>query len=201
MARRYSDPVSDEFRSQAHASHTESEVRGLTRREILIASLVAAGSSNRNIAKALCISPHTVAAHLCNMLRRTGASNRTEMIARLYAQGVLVQGIWPPLPAEERKQQEAVGVLAAAAVVAEHSIGPVGVTLDWPHYGNEVPVAMTFDALHALREAGHPVDLLAVEQRSVLSGLSELEVQVLNSVKERLEAVAGEVEGQDLKLL
>ncbi|NEC68685.1 helix-turn-helix transcriptional regulator [Streptomyces sp. SID9727] len=174
----------------------------MTRREILIASLVAAGSSNRDIAEALCISPHTVAAHLCNMLRRTGASNRTEMIARLYAQGVLVQGIWPPLPAGERKRQEApeaVGALAAA--VAECSIGPAGVTLDWPHYGNEVPVTMTFDALHALREAGHPVDLLAVEQRSVLSGLSEQEVQVLNSVKERLEAVSGEVEGQDLKLL
>ncbi|WP_329310671.1 aroma-sacti cluster domain-containing protein [Streptomyces sp. NBC_01262] len=60
---------------------------------------------------------------------------------------------------------------------------------------------MSFDALQALREAGHPVDLLAVEQRSVLSGLSELEVRVLNSVKGRLEAVAGEVEGQDLKLL
>ncbi|PZT78113.1 hypothetical protein DNK56_29915 [Streptomyces sp. AC1-42W] len=167
---------------------------------MLIASLVAAGSSNRDIAEALCISPHTVAAHLCNMLRRTGASNRTEMIARLYAQGVLVQGSWPPLPAGERKGQEApeaVGALAGAAV-AERSIG---VTIDWPHYGNEVPVAMTFDALHALREAGHPVDLLAVEQRSVLSALSEQEVQVLNSVKERLEAVSGEVEGQDLKLL
>lgn len=175
----------------------------MTRREILIAALVAAGSSNRDIAEALCISPHTVAAHLCNMLRRTGASNRTEMIARLYAQGVLVQGIWPPLPADERKRQEApeaVGALAAAAV-AECSIGPAGVTLDLPHYENEVPVAMTFDALHALREAGHPVDLLAVEQRSVLSALSEQEVQVLNSVKERLEAVSGEVEGQDIKLL
>ncbi|WP_258044815.1 aroma-sacti cluster domain-containing protein [Streptomyces sp. SM11] len=122
------------------------------------------------------------------------------MIARLYAQGVLVQGIWPPLPADERKRQEAIGALAAAAVV-ECSIGPAGVTLDWPHYGNEVPVAMPFDALHALREAGHPVDLLAAEQRSVLSGLSEHEVQVLNSVKDRLEAVTGEVEGQDLKLL
>ncbi|WP_240799276.1 aroma-sacti cluster domain-containing protein [Streptomyces sp. A0958] len=125
------------------------------------------------------------------------------MIARLYAQGVLVQGIWPPLPADERKGQEApetIGALAAAAV-ADCSIGPAGVTIDWPHYGNEVPVAMTFDALHALREAGHPVDLLAVEQRSVLSALSEQEVRVLNSVKERLEAVSGEVEGQDLKLL
>ncbi|WP_299530388.1 aroma-sacti cluster domain-containing protein [uncultured Streptomyces sp.] len=125
------------------------------------------------------------------------------MIARLYAQGALLQGIWPPLPADERKRQEApvaVGALAAAAV-AEHSIGPAGVRLDWPHYENEVPVAMPFDALHALREAGHPVDLLAVEQRSVLSALSEHEVQILNSVKERLEAVSGEVEGQDLKLL
>ncbi|MGW0860689.1 aroma-sacti cluster domain-containing protein [Streptomyces sp. NPDC002690] len=124
------------------------------------------------------------------------------MIARLYAQGVLVQGTWPPLPADERKRQEAPGAIGAlAAAVAEYSIGPAGVTLDWPHYGNEVPAAMPFDALHALREAGHPVDLLAVEQRSVLSGLNEHEVQVLNSVKERLEAVAGEVEGQDLKLL
>lgn len=105
------------------------------------------------------------------------------MIARLYARGVLVQGTWPPLP-------------------ADGSPGSTkNVSFDWPHYGNEVPVAMTFDALHALREAGHPVDLLAVEQRSVLSQLTELEVQVLNSIKGRLEAVAGEVEGQDLKLL
>ncbi|MFJ7157835.1 aroma-sacti cluster domain-containing protein [Streptomyces sp. NPDC101118] len=125
------------------------------------------------------------------------------MIARLYAQGVLVQGTWPPLPAEEREPQPApgsLGVLTGAAA-ADRSIGPVGVTFDWPHYGNEVPVAMTFDALNALREAGHPVDLLAVEQRSVLSELSEAEVQVLNKVKGRLEAVAADVEGQDLKLL
>ncbi|MFB9392258.1 response regulator transcription factor [Streptomyces coeruleoprunus] len=163
--------MGDEFRTQVHVSSAAYEVQDLTVREIRIASLVAAGASNRRIANDLCISPHTVAAHLCNMLRRTGASNRTEMIARLYARGLLVQGTWPPLPAEA------------------------------PHYGNEVPVAMTFDALHALREAGHPVDLLAVEQRSVLSQLSELEVQVLNSVKGRLDAAAADVEGQDLKLL
>jgi DNA-binding CsgD family transcriptional regulator len=177
----------------------------LTGREIRIASLVAAGASNRRIAIDLGISPHTVAAHLCNMLRRTGASNRTEMIARLYALGVLVQGTWPPLPADGQQRQEesaeARGVRTTAPDRSVRSVGSVGVNLNWPHYGNEVPVAMSFDALQALREAGHPVDLLAVEQRSVLSGLSELEVRVLNSVKGRLEAVAGEVEGQDLKLL
>jgi hypothetical protein len=56
---------------------------------------------------------------------------------------------------------------------------------------------MTFDALAALRQAGSPVDLLTVEQKNVLAQLTEEEVAVLNSVKERLDAVSDvEVEGQ-----
>ncbi|MCL2553006.1 MAG: hypothetical protein FWE15_16805 [Actinomycetia bacterium] len=55
---------------------------------------------------------------------------------------------------------------------------------------------MTFDALAALREAGNPVDLLTPQQQDVLSGLTEEEVTVLNSVRERLEAVSdADVEG------
>lgn len=55
---------------------------------------------------------------------------------------------------------------------------------------------MTFDALAALREAGNPVDLLTVEQQDVLSGLTEDEVAVLNSVRKRLDAVSdADVEG------
>jgi hypothetical protein len=49
---------------------------------------------------------------------------------------------------------------------------------------------MTFDALAALRDAGNPVDLLTTAQREVLAQLSEAEVRVLNSVKDRLEAVS-----------
>jgi hypothetical protein len=61
---------------------------------------------------------------------------------------------------------------------------------------------MAFDALAALRAAGNPVDLLTEEQRVVLGQLSEEEVSVLNSVKERLDAVSdNEVEGHDLKIL
>jgi len=60
---------------------------------------------------------------------------------------------------------------------------------------------MSFDALRALREANHPVDLISVQQRAVLAELTEREVEVLNSIRDRLEAVSGEVEGQDLKLL
>ena len=60
---------------------------------------------------------------------------------------------------------------------------------------------MTFDALQALREANHPVDLLPATQRAVLAELTEQEVEVLNSVRDRLAAASGEVEGQELKLL
>ena len=61
---------------------------------------------------------------------------------------------------------------------------------------------MAFDALAALRAAGNPVDLLTKEQRVVLGQLSEEEVSVLNSIKERLDAVSdNEVEGHDLKIL
>jgi hypothetical protein len=58
---------------------------------------------------------------------------------------------------------------------------------------------MTFDALAALRQAGNPVDMLTTAQRDVLAGLTEQEVAVLNSVKQRLDAVSdAEVEGHSL---
>jgi hypothetical protein len=60
---------------------------------------------------------------------------------------------------------------------------------------------MAFDALATLRQAGNPVDLLTPEQRSVLAQLTEDEVAILNSVKERLDAVSdAEVEGQSLTI-
>jgi hypothetical protein len=49
---------------------------------------------------------------------------------------------------------------------------------------------MAFDALAALRGAGNPVDLLTAAQRDVLAQLTEAEVTVINSVKERLDAVS-----------
>jgi hypothetical protein len=60
---------------------------------------------------------------------------------------------------------------------------------------------MAFDALATLRQAGNPVDLLTAEQRSVLAQLTEEEVMVLNSVKERLDTVSdAEVEGHSLTI-
>ena len=61
---------------------------------------------------------------------------------------------------------------------------------------------MAFDSLAALRAAGSPVDLLPEEQRAVLGQLTEEEVAVLNSIKERLDAAGDvEVEGHELKII
>jgi hypothetical protein len=61
---------------------------------------------------------------------------------------------------------------------------------------------MAFDALSALRAGGNPVDLLTEEQRTVLGQLTEEEVTVLNSIKQRLDAVSDhEVEGHETKIV
>ncbi|MFJ7949305.1 aroma-sacti cluster domain-containing protein [Streptomyces sp. NPDC096354] len=60
---------------------------------------------------------------------------------------------------------------------------------------------MSFDPLQALKAAGHPVDLLTDAQRDVLASLSEEEVVVLNKVMRKLNAVASDVEAQEVKLL
>jgi hypothetical protein len=61
---------------------------------------------------------------------------------------------------------------------------------------------MAFDALSALRAGGNPVDLLTAEQRTVLGQLTEEEVTVLNSIKQRLDAASdNEVEGHETKIV
>ena len=52
-----------------------------------------------------------------------------------------------------------------------------------------------FDALAELRAAGNPIEQLSPAQQDVLRGLSQAEVATLNSVKSRIDAVSGDVEG------
>jgi ATP/maltotriose-dependent transcriptional regulator MalT len=53
------------------------DAHGLTKRELEVLRLVAAGNSNREIASVLVISEHTVARHLQNIFAKLGVSSRT----------------------------------------------------------------------------------------------------------------------------
>ncbi|WP_256670939.1 response regulator transcription factor [Stutzerimonas nitrititolerans] len=55
----------------------------LTLREREILSLASNGLSNAEIAERLCLSPHTIKSHIHNLLRKIGASNRTEAASLL----------------------------------------------------------------------------------------------------------------------
>jgi DNA-binding CsgD family transcriptional regulator len=64
---------------------------GITRREAEILELVAAGLANKEIAVRLSLSPRTVEKHVESLLRKTGATSRTMLVA--------VTGPWPQAPA------------------------------------------------------------------------------------------------------
>jgi DNA-binding CsgD family transcriptional regulator len=60
----------------------------LTEREREILTLVGRGFSNAAIGQTLCLSPHTVKSHIHNLLRKTGAANRTEAASRFLGSTV-----------------------------------------------------------------------------------------------------------------
>jgi ATP/maltotriose-dependent transcriptional regulator MalT len=61
---------------------------GLTRREVEVLALVAAGRSNRQIARALFISPKTVGVHVSNILAKLGVAGRVEAAAIAHRLGL-----------------------------------------------------------------------------------------------------------------
>jgi DNA-binding CsgD family transcriptional regulator len=64
----------------------------MTRRELDVIALVAVGYSNAQIAWRIGLSRHTVATHVTTAMRRVGARNRAELVARCYAIDFLVVG-------------------------------------------------------------------------------------------------------------
>lgn len=53
---------------------------GLTRREVEMLSHLAKGQSNKEIARALGLSPNTVKTHLANLYDKLGVKNRTQAV-------------------------------------------------------------------------------------------------------------------------
>jgi DNA-binding NarL/FixJ family response regulator len=63
----------------ARDSRNGADAAGLTPREIAVLRLLAAGSSNREIATRLKITENTAANHVRSILLKTGAANRTQV--------------------------------------------------------------------------------------------------------------------------
>jgi len=62
---------------------------GLTRRQLEVLSMIAAGMTNREVADELVLSPRTVEMHVANTLNKLGCNNRTEAVARAVELGLL----------------------------------------------------------------------------------------------------------------
>jgi DNA-binding NarL/FixJ family response regulator len=67
--------------SAAPKAQVERYPAGLSRREVEVLQLIAAGKGNREIAERLFVSPNTVANHVRSILTKTNAANRTEAAA------------------------------------------------------------------------------------------------------------------------
>ncbi len=64
-------------------------IEALTAREHDVLALVADGLANRDIARTLAISEHTVKFHLASIFGKLGASTRTEAVQRGLRHGVI----------------------------------------------------------------------------------------------------------------
>lgn len=58
-------------------------------RELEIITLIQKGLSSKNIADKMCVSPHTVATHRKNILRKSGCHNSAELLAFCVKNGIL----------------------------------------------------------------------------------------------------------------
>ena len=67
---------------------TRSQSLGLTQRESEILALLAAGESNKEIARALSISTRTVERHIGNVYTKIGAHNRAQATAYAFRHGI-----------------------------------------------------------------------------------------------------------------
>lgn len=67
--------------------------------EARILALLAGGATTARAARETGLTSDGVTYHLRRLSARWGAGNRTEMVARAYALGVLAPGVWPPTPA------------------------------------------------------------------------------------------------------
>ncbi|MFE2069783.1 PAS domain S-box protein [Streptomyces sp. NPDC059467] len=83
-----------------------SEPARVTPVEGRVLALLARGATTAHAGRELGLSKDGVTYHLRRLSARWGAANRTELVARAYALGILTPGVWPPAPAEQADPAE-----------------------------------------------------------------------------------------------
>ncbi|MFD3620323.1 PAS domain-containing protein [Streptomyces sp. NPDC058676] len=106
------DPVSDSIevtpallvmlhvRGERESPPPEAAPAPATPVEARILALLASGATTARAARGTGLTVDGVTYHLRRLSARWGAANRTELVARAYALGVLVAGAWPPRAAD-----------------------------------------------------------------------------------------------------
>src|SRR5687767_723262 len=159
--------------------------------DLSLVAMLARGYTTSLAARKLCLSRHTVGERISLLLERFNCKNRTELVAYFYVHGYLSADVWPPCGSQASRHSD--GEWRGAVRGERDDVAPQPVGRRW--------VAVSFDAIAALKESGQPVELLTAGQREVLAALTEREVQVLLDVQRRLREVEPAVEGQEMKLL
>jgi two-component system response regulator DesR len=67
---------------------SDGETAALSSREREVLDLIARGSTNREIAAALHLSPHTIHEHTSSLYRKLGARNRADAVQRAHRAGL-----------------------------------------------------------------------------------------------------------------
>ena len=80
--------VSD-FLSRSEDEAARDTLGGLTAREMEILTALAEGRTNDEIAELLTISPHTVARHRENLMRKLGLHSRSELVKYAIRKGLI----------------------------------------------------------------------------------------------------------------
>lgn len=100
------DPVSDSvevtpsllvmLRVEAEREPSHAEPVRVAPAEARVLALLAGGATTARAARETGLTVDGVNYHLRRLSARWGAANRTELVARAYALGVLTTGVWPP---------------------------------------------------------------------------------------------------------
>ncbi len=90
---RWAGSIRPEAEEEAEDADAEEEVRegvALTSREREVLALLAAGASNKTIARALGVSVHTAKFHVASLTEKLGASGRLEAVAIALRTGLIM---------------------------------------------------------------------------------------------------------------